>query len=61
MVGVIRWLCSDEGRGVTGRRYVDAEWKAGRSVEENRRAAEAPAGWHSLAGAPVWPGGKPKA
>ena len=61
MLGPILWLCSDDGAGVTGRRYVAAEWKAGRSVEENRRAAEAPAGWPSLAGAPVWPGGKPKA
>ena len=61
MLGPILWLCSDEGAGVTGRRYVAAEWKAGRPVEENRRAAEAPAGWPSLAGAPVWPGGKPKA
>ncbi len=61
MLGPILWLCSDDGTGVTGRRYVAAEWKAGRSVEENRRAAEAAAGWPSLAGAPVWPGGKPKA
>lgn len=61
MCGPILWLCSDEGAGVTGRRYVAAEWKAGRSVEENRKAAEAPAGWPQLAQAPVWPGGKPKA
>jgi NAD(P)-dependent dehydrogenase (short-subunit alcohol dehydrogenase family) len=60
MAGPIVWLCTDEATGVTGRRYVAAAWKAGRSVEENRSAAEAPAGWPSLAQAPVWPGGKPK-
>ncbi len=59
MCGPIVWLCSVEGAGVTGRRYVAAEWKPGRSVEENRRTAEAHAGWPQLAQAPVWPGGKP--
>lgn len=61
MVGPMVWLSSDAGAGVTGRRYIAAEWKAERTVEANRAAAEAPAGWPSLAGAPVWPGGKPKA
>ena len=61
MVGPIVWLCSEDGNGVTGRRYVAAEWKAGRSVEENRKAAEAPVAWPMLATAPVWPGGKPGA
>lgn len=61
MVGPMVWLASAAGTGVTGRRYIAAEWKTGRSVEANRAAAEAPAGWPSLAGAPVWPGGKPKA
>jgi len=61
MVGPMVWLASEAGTGVTGRRYIAAEWKAGRSVEANRAAAEAPSGWPSLAGAPVWPGGKPKA
>ncbi|MFM9942956.1 MAG: SDR family NAD(P)-dependent oxidoreductase [Hyphomicrobiaceae bacterium] len=61
MVPPIVWLCSAAADGVTGRRYVAAEWKAGRSLEANRAAAEAPAGWPSLAGKPVWPGGKPTA
>jgi NAD(P)-dependent dehydrogenase (short-subunit alcohol dehydrogenase family) len=61
MCGPILWLCSEAGAGVTGNRYVAAEWKPGRSVEENRAAAEAAAGWPSLAQAPVWPGGKPNA
>jgi NAD(P)-dependent dehydrogenase (short-subunit alcohol dehydrogenase family) len=61
MCGPIVWLCSDAGSQVTGHRYIAAEWKPGRSVEENRAAAEAPVGWPSLALAPVWPGGKPNA
>lgn len=61
MCGPILWLCSDEGAGVTGRRFVAADWKAGRSVADNRKTAEAPAGWPTLAQAPVWPGGKPPA
>jgi len=60
MIGPIVWLCSEAAAGVTGRRYVAALWKPGLSVEENRRAAEAPAGWPTLAQAPVWPGGRPQ-
>lgn len=61
MCGPILWLCSGEGSGVTGRRFVAAEWKAGPSVDENRKTAEAPVAWPMLAQAPVWPGGKPGA
>ena len=61
MLGPILWLCSEDGSSVTGRRYVAAEWKTGRPLDQNRRAAEAAAGWPSLAQAPVWPGGKPSA
>jgi NAD(P)-dependent dehydrogenase (short-subunit alcohol dehydrogenase family) len=61
MAGPIVWLCSEAGAGITGRRYVAAQWKPGRSIEENRQAAEAPTGWPSLAQAPVWPGGTPAA
>ena len=61
MCGPILWLCSDAANGITGRRYVAAEWKAERSIDDNRRAAEAPAGWPQLAQSPVWPGGKPGA
>ncbi len=53
------WLCSADAQGVTGNRYIAAEWDASKSVDANRAAAEAPAGWPSLAGTPVWPGGKP--
>jgi NAD(P)-dependent dehydrogenase (short-subunit alcohol dehydrogenase family) len=53
------WLCSPEADGVTGNRYIAAEWDASLPSEKNRARCEAPAGWPSLAGSPVWPGGKP--
>ena len=55
------WLCSDEAGDVTGNRYIAAEWDPSKSIADNRAAAEAPAGWPSLAASPVWPGGKPDA
>lgn len=60
MLGPIVWLCSDQGADVTGKRYIAAQWQAGRALEANRAAAEQPTGWPSLAQSPVWPGGKPK-
>lgn len=60
MVPPIVWLASDAGKGVTGKRYIAANWKADKSIAENRASAEAPAAWPGLATAPVWPGGKPK-
>jgi NAD(P)-dependent dehydrogenase (short-subunit alcohol dehydrogenase family) len=59
MVPPIVWLCSPAGDGVTGRRFVAAQWDPARTVAANRAAAEAAAGWPSLAQSPVWPGGKP--
>ena len=53
------WLCSPEGEGITGNRYIAGRWDASLSIEENRKATEAPIGWPDLAGDPVWPGGKP--
>lgn len=61
MVPPMIWLASDAGAGVTGRRFVAANWRADAPLEANRAAAEAPIGWPDLAGAPVWPGGKPQA
>jgi NAD(P)-dependent dehydrogenase (short-subunit alcohol dehydrogenase family) len=59
MVPPIVWLCSKAADGVTGNRYIAAEWDAAKSAADNRAVCEAPAGWPSLAGSPVWPGGKP--
>jgi hypothetical protein len=60
MVPPILWLCSDEAALVTGNRYVAAHWDEALPVGQARAASEAPIGWPSLAGTPVWPGGKPK-
>lgn len=55
------WLCSAEGDGITGNRYVAGLWDPEKSVADNRAACEAPIGWPDLAQSPVWPGGRPKA
>jgi len=54
------YLCSDEGGGVTGRRFVAANWNPALPAAEAAAAAGAPAGWPDLARNPVWPGGRPK-
>ena len=59
MVAPILWLCSDAAGDVTGMRYVAANWDDTLPIADVRVACEAPIGWPDLAGAPVWPGGKP--
>ena len=54
------WLCSKDGEGMTGHRYVAAHWDAQAPVEQSRKAAEAAIAWPGLATAPVWPGGRPQ-
>jgi NAD(P)-dependent dehydrogenase (short-subunit alcohol dehydrogenase family) len=61
MIYPLLWLCSTEADGVTGKRYVAANWDPGAPIETARKASEAPIGWPTLATAPVWPGGTPKA
>jgi NAD(P)-dependent dehydrogenase (short-subunit alcohol dehydrogenase family) len=61
MAPPLLWLCSGEADHVTGKRYVAAQWDPSAPIETARRAAEAPIAWPDLAGAPVWPGGTPKA
>jgi NAD(P)-dependent dehydrogenase (short-subunit alcohol dehydrogenase family) len=60
MVPPMLWLCSLAADSVTGNRYVAAHWDETGNVEAARAASEAPIGWPGLAGAPVWPGGKPE-
>jgi NAD(P)-dependent dehydrogenase (short-subunit alcohol dehydrogenase family) len=60
MIAPMLWLCSRDADDVTGNRYVAAHWDEAVPVAAVRAAAEAPIGWPGLAGAPVWPGGKPK-
>ena len=55
------WLCSTDADGVTGRRYVAANWDPNAPIKIAREMSEAPIGWPTLATAPVWPGGTPKA
>lgn len=61
MVPPIVWLASSGAADVTGKRYIAANWRSDAPIAANRAAAEAPIGWPDLAGAPVWPGGKPTA
>lgn len=55
------WLCSKNADAVTGKRYVASKWVDALGPEVARRASESPIAWPELAGAPVWPGGKPAA
>jgi NAD(P)-dependent dehydrogenase (short-subunit alcohol dehydrogenase family) len=59
MAPPIVWLCSEAADGITGHRYVAAEWDASQPPELAEQRCRAPIGWPSLAQNPVWPGGKP--
>ena len=59
MVPPMLWLCSDDANGVTGNRYIAANWDDAVSVADARAASESPTAWPDLAAAPVWPGGRP--
>jgi NAD(P)-dependent dehydrogenase (short-subunit alcohol dehydrogenase family) len=53
------YLFSDQAAGVTGRRFVAANWDPALPAEQAAFVAGAPAGWPDLARSPVWPGGRP--
>jgi NAD(P)-dependent dehydrogenase (short-subunit alcohol dehydrogenase family) len=59
MVAPIVWLSSEAAGGITGNRYVAAEWDAGQPPEIAEQRCRAPIAWPGLAQSPVWPGGKP--
>jgi NAD(P)-dependent dehydrogenase (short-subunit alcohol dehydrogenase family) len=59
MAPPIIWLCSDAAAGITGNRYVAAQWDASQPPEQQERKCRAPIAWPDLAQSPVWPGGKP--
>jgi NAD(P)-dependent dehydrogenase (short-subunit alcohol dehydrogenase family) len=59
MAPPIMWLCSDAADGITGNRYVAAQWDATQPPEQQERKCRAPIAWPDLAQNPVWPGGKP--
>lgn len=60
MVPPIVWLASDDGRGITGRRFIAANWNPDLPSEEAAAVAGAPAAWPQLADNVVWPGGEPE-
>lgn len=56
MVGVVRWLVSDQADSVTGRRFVAANWDDGLPGPEAAERCGAPIGWPELAASTViWP------
>jgi NAD(P)-dependent dehydrogenase (short-subunit alcohol dehydrogenase family) len=61
MAPPILWLCTRDADGVTGKRYIAAQWDETLPADAARRASESPIAWPELATAPVWPGGKPTA
>ncbi len=59
MANPMLYLLSDAASGVTGRRYVAANWDPALADELAEAASGAPAGWPDLARNPVWPGKGP--
>lgn len=58
MAPPIVWLCSDAAAGVTGARYVAAEWDPAEPPTDPSSIAAA-AAWPNLGLTPVWPGDGP--
>ena len=59
MAPPIVWLCSQAAAGISGNRYVAAQWDEAKPPEQAEQLCRAPIGWPDLAQSPVWPGGKP--
>lgn len=53
------WLCGEAADGITGNRYIAADWDANLSPERAEARCRSPIAWPELAQNPVWPGGKP--
>ena len=51
----MRWLASTDSDGVTGQRFVAANWDPSKTDAEAARTAGAPIGWPELAKTVVWP------
>jgi len=57
MCGPINWLVSEAGSGVTGQRYVAANWDFDKPPADAAKQCGAPIGWPELAASTrVWPG-----
>lgn len=59
MLAPMLWLIGEAGDGVTGRRYVAAQWDDSLPPAEAAARCDAPIAWPELARNPVWPGGRP--
>ncbi len=55
----ILWLCSDEAAGVTGARFIAADWNPDAPPADPTRACGR-AAWPDLGRTPVWPTGGPR-
>ena len=53
------YLFSNQAAGVTGQRFVAAQWDPDLAADQAAKLAGAPAAWPDLARSPVWPGGRP--
>lgn len=57
MAPPILWLCSAAADGVTGNRYIAANWDDSLAPEVAEVRCRAPIAWPDLAQKPIWPGG----
>ncbi|WP_428542397.1 SDR family NAD(P)-dependent oxidoreductase [Rhodopila sp.] len=56
MLPPLLWLVSDQAAGVSGRRFIAADWDASRPAPQAAEAAGAPVAWLSIARMPIEPG-----
>ena len=56
MLPPLLWLVSEEAAGVTGRRFIAADWDTRLSPAQAAEAAGAPVAWLSIARMPIEPG-----
>ena len=56
MLPPLLWLVSDEAAGVSGRRFIAADWNAALTPSQAAEGAGAPVAWLSIARMPIEPG-----
>ena len=56
MVPPLLWLVSDAAGGISGRRFIAADWDASLPPAQAAEAAGAPVAWLSIARMPIEPG-----
>ena len=55
MQAPLLWLCSEEGSGTNGRRFIAYHWDESLPIEERLERASAPAAWPQLGGHAIVP------